>query len=499
MGNPDLEEWEILSTDSKLEKLCALHTDLTDAEVQLLKHVASSLQMHADLTDSYMFIDCQIKDSEYAIVVAEAFPKSTDSVYENSVVGKIVFDTFEPGVFYSFRKGKKSQIRHAVTQEGHTVEQNVVPIKNAMQQVIGVLIQEKKVDVPVVYQDERQPPSFGQESIEYVLGDKNDEMPAISNLLMEIFLLTDDEDKLIYANPVGVKFITEMSRTEEIRNMNIIDLLPFLKTVYDQPEDVFVFDLTVDRKNLIVKKVRLRKKDRLTGTLLIIQDITELRTKEKELKMKSVVIQEIHHRVKNNLQTVASLVRLQMRKGVSEESKSYFEDTLNRISSIASVYELILAKENADDDDVNLIELTEKICSTMVLNELHKKVNLIIRPNGNKILTSSRKAVSIALIVNELVQNSIKHAFPADMAGEISVIFNSTEDFLELHISDNGVGIKKPKSSLGLEIVHNLVVNDLNGEFRYLPEDRGTHAVITFPVSPEVSIFYEKEDIDSGG
>ena len=57
--------------------------------------------------------------------------------------------------------------------------------------------------------------------------------------------------------------------------------------------------------------------------------------------------------------------------------------------------------------------------------------------------------------------------------------------------------MRKPKSSLGLEIVHNLVVNDLNGEFRYVPEDIGTHAVITFPVSPEVIIYYEKENIDS--
>ena len=69
------------------------------------------------------------------------------------------------------------------------------------------------------------------------------------------------------------------------------------------------------------------------------------------------------------------------------------------------------------------LNLTRKVCSTMVLNELNKKVDLIIRSNGNKILTSSRKAVSIALIVNELVQNSLKHAFPEDKQGEIIVNF----------------------------------------------------------------------------
>lgn len=288
-----------------------------------------------------------------------------------------------------------------------------------------------------------------------------------------------------------------MSQMNEIRNQNILELLPFIQPIYDFKEDVFIFDLTVDRKNLIVKKVRMRDKEQLKGTLLIIQDVTELRTKEKELMMKSVFIKEIHHRVKNNLQTVASLLRLQMRKGFPEESKVYFEDTLNRIYSISSVYEIILANTDADDEDVNIIELTKKVSSTMVLNEIHKKINLIIQTNGNKILTTSRKAVSIALIINELVQNSLKHAFPEDSHGEIEVSFYSSKDFLELHIFDNGVGISKPKSSLGLEIVHNLVMNDLNGEFRYLPVEQGTHAVITFPISSEVVIYYEKENTDS--
>ncbi|WP_203247478.1 sensor histidine kinase [Sporosarcina beigongshangi] len=483
--------------DSTLEQLCSLYTELTEEDIRILKNTASTLQMYADLSDAYMFIDCKMKDSENAIVVAEAFPKSVESVYENSVVGKIVFDTFEPGVFYSYRQGKKSVIRQAVTQEGRSVEQSVVPIKNDLHQVIGVLIQEKEVDYPAANQNNQQKDSLGQGSIDYVMGDNSNDMPMVSDLLMEIFLLTDNENKLIYANPVGVKFITEMSRTEEIQNRNLVELLPFLNPVYNQQDDVFVFELTVDHKNLVVKKVRLRKKDKMRGTLLIIQDLTELRTKEKELMMKSVVIQEIHHRVKNNLQTVASLLRLQMRRGFPEESRSYFEDTLNRIFSISSVYELILANEDAEDDDVNIVELTRKVCSTMVVNELHKKVNLIISSNGNRILTSSRKAVSIALIVNELVQNSLKHAFPEDVQGEIVVDFLSNKDFLELHIFDNGVGMREPKTSLGLEIVHNLVVNDLNGEFSYLPENIGTHAVITFPVSPEVIIYYEKENTDS--
>lgn len=484
-------------SESTLEQLCKIYTELNTEDINILKKVESTLNIYADLSNANMYIDCKMNENDHAIVVAEAFPSTSDSVYEKSVVGKFVFESFEPGVFYSYRGGKKSLISQAVTQDGRIVEQSVVPIKNNSHQIIGVLIQEKEMSQQSLVRSEQQKYSFGQETLGTMLGEDMGKIPIISNLLMETLLLTDNSNNLIYANPVGVKFITEMTQTDEIQHKNLVELLPFLKQVYDSKEDVFVFDMTLDRKNLVIKKVRLRNKEQHGETLLIIQDITELRTKEKELMMKSYLIQEVHHRVKNNLQTVASLLRLQMRKGSPEESKAYFEDTLNRIYSISSVYELILANEDADDDDVNIIELTRKVCSTLVLNELHKNISLIIQSNGNRILTSSRKAVSIALIINELVQNSLKHAFPEDILGEIIVEFHSNKDFLELHIFDNGVGMKKPRTSLGLEIVHNLVVNDLNGEFQYLPEDLGTHAVIAFPVSPEVVIYYEKENIDS--
>lgn len=484
-------------SETTLEQLCHIYTDLKAKDIKILKRVNSSLQMYADLSNANMYIDCKMKDNDHAIVVAEASPRTADSEYDNTLVGKIVFESFEPAVFYSYRHAKNSLINQAVTQDGRVVEQSVVPIKNDVHQVIGVLIQEKEIQKQALVRTEQEKYSFGQETLSTMLGDGMDEMPIVSNLLMESLLLTDHKNKLIYANPVGVKFISEMSQTDEIRHKNLVELMPFLKPVYESEEDVFVYDMSFGKKNLVVKKVRLRNKEQHNGTLLIIQDISELRMKEKELMMKSYVIQEIHHRVKNNLQTVASLLRLQMRKGFPEESKAYFEDTLNRIYSISSVYELILANEDADDDDVNIIELTRKVCSIMVLNDLHKNINLIIQSNGNRILTSSRKAVSIALIVNELVQNSLKHAFSEEMHGEIVVNFFSSKDFLELHISDNGVGKGQAKSSFGLEIVQNLVVNDLNGEFRYLPAEMGAHAVITFPVSPEVIIFNEKENIDS--
>lgn len=480
---------------SRLEELCDLYTDLTEKDIRELEKVASTLQMYANLSDSYMFIDCKVKDSELAVVVAEAFPFSNAPAYENSVLGKMVFESFEPGVFHSYRTSKKSAIKKAVTQEGRSVEQSVVPIANDSNKVIGVIVQEKKVRTLLSFEDSVQDFSSQQESFGHVLDENHDGMPLVSDLLTEAFLMTDHENRLTYANAVGIKFISEMSGKEESKDENIIELLPFLEPIYNQKEDVFVFELALANKNLVVKKVRLREKDNLKGTLLIIQDLTELRTKEKELLMKSIAIQEIHHRVKNNLQTVASLIRMQMRKGIPEESKIYFEDTLNRVFSISAVYELILSNEN--EDEVDIIKLAEKVSSSMAVSDFYKKINLKIESNSKKILTSSRKAVSIALIINELIQNSVKHAFIENQHGEILVNFYANEDFLELQIFDNGVGMGEFQTSLGLEIVKNLAVHDLNGDFRYLPGIRGTHAVIKFPVSPEVVIYHEEKNLDS--
>ncbi|MDQ0862036.1 PAS domain-containing sensor histidine kinase [Bacillus sp. V2I10] len=484
-------------SETTLEKICHLYTDLSDSDIQIIADVAKTLPLYAELLNKYMFIDCMMKSSEQAVVVAEALPRTPEAAYKESVVGKIVFETFEPGVHYSHRTGKKSIRHRAITQEGKMVEQSVVPIRNDHHEVIATLIMEAELVASFNMVNERSDISFGSKALGDLLADTIDDYPIVTDLLMEIFLVTDADQRLVYANPAGVRFIHEMSQADVVQNQPILTLLPFLADILDHQEEVFISELSILSKNLEVKKVKMHsKKNELKGILIIIQDLTELRTKEKELMMKSVVIKEIHHRVKNNLQTVASLLRLQMRKGFPTESKSHFEDTLNRIFSISSVYELILANENVDEDDVDIIELTRKIGSTMVLHELHKKVDLIIESNGNKILTSSRKAVSIALIVNELVQNSLKHAFPGELSGNIHVEFFSRKKFAELHIRDNGVGMSGESYSLGLEIVHNLVVNDLAGEFIYKTVEIGTHAAITFPLSQEVVIHYEKTDSD---
>src|SRR5699024_1195652 len=195
----------------------------------------------AELSQSYIFIDCLSENNQHAIVVAEAFSQDSLPLYTKSVVGKNVFEIFEPGVFYSFRQGEKSIIENAINQEGRNVHQTVIPLTNDREEIIAVLVQEKPIEYMNNIQIEENNLSIPTQVLDIILSYDNSSVPIVSDLLMEMFILTDHNHRLIYANPVGLKFLVEMSKMNPIHHKKVTQLLPILKEIYeDNDEDVYV-------------------------------------------------------------------------------------------------------------------------------------------------------------------------------------------------------------------------------------------------------------------
>ncbi|MFJ8461264.1 histidine kinase N-terminal domain-containing protein [Lysinibacillus xylanilyticus] len=465
--------------------MCRKFTNLSTTDIEKLIEIEATLTYYAELTDCYMFIDCMMENLPHAIVVAEAFPKKEKSLYEKSVIGKFVFESFEPAVFASFKHKEKSSITRAITQEGITVEQNVIPLLNDQQQVIAVLIQEKKVEMQTAPKDDFRNMPFAL--IEHSVEPNSQPIPVVSDLLVESIILTNHENKVIYSNPAGYRFISELSGLECFDNVPLNKILPFLQEVYDKGDDVFFLEITIDRKSFIVKKIPIRdQNDKVT--LLMIHDLTELKLKENELMMKTFAIREIHHRVKNNLQTVTSLLRLQMRNDLSASNTSAFQEALNRIYSISSVYELILENEDNAEEKVDVIALSKKIGHKMVGTSNTPSIQLTFLHDNVQLFCHAKKAVSLALIICELLQNALKYAFTGREEGTIDIQFQQDASTISLNISDNGVGMQEVKASLGMEIITRLVEYDLAGTFTIIPSEKGTHTQIQFPVSEEVFI-----------
>lgn len=218
-----------------------------------------------------------------------------------------------------------------------------------------------------------------------------------------------------------------------------------------------------------------------------ITDIMERKHAEEQLreslKEKEILLREIHHRVKNNMQIISSLLMLQEELSEDEKVIEMLKDSQNRITSMALIHEKLYLSENISKIDLKeyIDDLVIGLFQSYGINE--DKVALNIK--AENVLLGIDSAIPCGLIINELVSNSLKHAFPGDESGEINIFIRLTDEvMIELLVGDNGIGIPKDldfrkTESLGLRIVNVLVENQLHGEIK-LNRDKGTEFKIKF-------------------
>ena len=217
-------------------------------------------------------------------------------------------------------------------------------------------------------------------------------------------------------------------------------------------------------------------------------DITERKRAEDQiqasLREKDVLLREIHHRVKNNLQIVSSLIDLQSSHIDDKETLALFAESRSRIRSMALIHEQLYRSTDMDRIDFETyIELLVDGLARSVAVSPRVSIRTDVRPFRLDI----DRAVACGLIVNELVTNAIKHAFPPDATGDIQVRFGCEHgDVCELVVSDNGTGIepgKEMSDSLGMELVESLV-GQLGGKMA-VSSNGGSSFSITFPAGAE--------------
>jgi two-component sensor histidine kinase len=218
------------------------------------------------------------------------------------------------------------------------------------------------------------------------------------------------------------------------------------------------------------------------GVLFTIHDATDERRKERERKIQSAMIQEIHHRVKNNLQTVAAVLRMQIRRSDSDEVRGILRDSVSRVLSMAVVHEYLSREEG---QAINVREVTQRIVQQTKQGALdpEKQISVVLR-EGNSLYLPARQATACALVINELLQNALEHAFEDQRVGTISVELLDGGDSVRIAVIDDGEGLPPDfsldeTSSLGLQIVRTLVQDDLRGTFE-MQSDGGTQAIVCF-------------------
>lgn len=217
--------------------------------------------------------------------------------------------------------------------------------------------------------------------------------------------------------------------------------------------------------------------------LTTLANQTALAIENARLVTSAAVVREMHHRIKNNLQTVAMLMQLQLPEADRLETRDVLLANIHRIRSIAAVHE-ILSEQGFRL--VNVKAVIERITRTTMTGMSRSDHDVEIAVRGDNLQLPSRAATALAVVVNELVQNSLEHAFVGRATGRIEISLARTPDALIILVRDDGIGLPdEVKNNLGLEIAGMLVKEDLHGSLVFNRLAHGTEACVSLPREAE--------------
>lgn len=230
-----------------------------------------------------------------------------------------------------------------------------------------------------------------------------------------------------------------------------------------------------------LRAIPLRRDGARAGAIVLCRDVSELRHQERELITKDATIREIHHRVKNNLQTVASLLRIQARRAHTEEGREALTQAMRRVSAIAVVHDTLSEGLNQEVDFDSVFDRV-----LMLIAEVASSHNTKVHPqkSGSFGVLPSEYATPLALALTELVTNAVEHGL-AGREGIVEINATRTPDTLTVLVKDNGVGLPEGRvgSGLGTQIVRTLIQGELGGQIDWhTVMGSGTEVTIEIPM-----------------
>ena len=280
------------------------------------------------------------------------------------------------------------------------------------------------------------------------------------------FLRIDAEGRVVYASPNAVSVYRRLGLTADLTGLDLAETTRRLVPAARRPDEetlsavlggLAARDTEIGSDTvLILRAIPLRPTGEHIGALVLLRDVTDLRRRDRELVTKDATIREIHHRVKNNLQTVAALLRLQARRIDSESGREALEEAVRRVGSIAIVHETL---SQAFDEQVAFDEVADRLRVMVAEVGSHGAEVTSVR-DGSFGTLPAEIATPLAMVLTEVLQNAVEHGFghAAGEAGTITLTVRRLVGRLHVSVEDDGRGLPAgfdadESSSLGLSIV----------------------------------------------
>jgi two-component sensor histidine kinase len=283
------------------------------------------------------------------------------------------------------------------------------------------------------------------------------------------FIRLDPRGRVVYASPNAQSVYRRLGLAADLEGQLLADVTRALVPPRQRPDEETLSAVLGGRlprdtelgnaeATVAMRSIPLLPEGRRTGALVLLRDVTDLRRRDRELVTKDATIREIHHRVKNNLQTVAALLRLQGRRLGDDAGRQALDEAVRRVAAIAVVHETL---SQSFDESVQFDDVVDQLA--LLLPDVGGRgEHVALRRTGSFGRVSSDVATPLAMVLTELLQNAVEHAFPGGAGGQVEVRATRADGMLAVEVVDDGVGLPEgfdPAASrrLGLSIVQTLV------------------------------------------
>ena len=473
---------------------------LSSADKQKLVKIAQDMPFVADVSRSDFLLYARRTKLE-TVLIAQASPHSTVPIHARAMPGRRVTATDEPALFRALRFRVRTKGNRRLIDGSAPVIQEVWPIRGTNSEIVGALTIEASL---IAYVRQKARSRIFQRTMRILqamlLGGLLENVDRLSPFTANDGLLVVDSQHIIrYASGIATEHYRKLGYLDNLVGRNLVSLDTGDEEMCTQVLlNLQGCEKEVDehQRSLIRKAVPLVARhgigsryqpwkwlqQRPVGALFAIHDATEEKQKERELEIKSAMIREIHHRVKNNLQTVAAILRMQGRRSNNTQIKQILGDSVSRVMSMAAVHEYLSREEG---QAINIREVARRIIQQtnegVLTPEKQIKIHL---EKGHNLYLPARQATACALIINELVQNAVEHGYEERNVGTISIDLQDEGEYVYIAIKDDGEGLPSDfdlgrTNSLGLTIVQTLVQEDLGGAIE-IKSNGGVQATVRF-------------------
>jgi two-component sensor histidine kinase len=482
-----------------LSAIAAEETDLSTDDVEWLRDLVREGQLVADLALSDIALWLRTRDGGF-ICAALFRPGNANTIFYRDIVRTHPSESWKSLLSECLRRGTIIEADQPIWIEETANHVRAIPVRRRSGDApIAVMTRHALL---VDYRSNRQAQTFIEASEQIFGMIAEGEFPdaALKDApklgqprASDGFIRLDRSGIVTYASPNALSSFNRMGHASALEGLSLADVARKVSdtTVHGADESLALIvggkvpwraDFRAAEMTLAVRSIPITQHGERIGSLVLLREVSEIRRQQRELVSKNATIREIHHRVKNNLQTVSSLLRIQGRRSKSEDVKDALSQAMRRVEAIAVVHDALASglAQTVDFDDVatRVVPLAAEVAGTS---------GPLVRPKlvGSFGDLPSEFATPLAVVLTELISNAVEHGLKDKTDGVVTVRADRSVDHLRVTVSDNGCGFDSTAMGLGLgtQIVRALVENELSATIDWRHgAGGGTDVVIDVPL-----------------